>query len=134
MSDIFSMEEPSLDLTPLIDTVFLLLIFFIMATTFAEPVLEVALSEASSAAAPERKERLALTIDAEGKYHHGQAFITLEDWRELLANAPKDMLIVFNVDRNAPFNAFVSGLDAAKGQGRENILINAAQPGQDNPK
>ena len=36
-------EEINIDLTPLIDVVFMLLIFFIMTTTFSKPVLDVIL-------------------------------------------------------------------------------------------
>ena len=40
-------EEPSIDLTPLIDTIFMLLIFFIMTTTFSRPVLDIVLPASS---------------------------------------------------------------------------------------
>ena len=42
-------EDASIDLTPVIDVIFMLLIFFIMTTTFSKPVLDIVLpaSEAS---------------------------------------------------------------------------------------
>ena len=37
-------EDASIDLTPVIDVIFMLLIFFIMTTTFSKPVLDIVLS------------------------------------------------------------------------------------------
>ena len=54
-------EEPSIDLTPLIDTIFMLLIFFIMTTTFSRPVLDIVLPASSEAeASSEKREKPAL--------------------------------------------------------------------------
>ena len=36
-------EDASIDLTPVIDVIFMLLIFFIMTTTFSKPVLDIVL-------------------------------------------------------------------------------------------
>ena len=61
-------EEPTVDLTSLIDVVFLLLIFFMVSTTFEhQAVLKVDLPEASAIEAPsEEAERLELVIDNTG--------------------------------------------------------------------
>ena len=55
-------EEPSIDLTPLIDTIFMLLIFFIMTTTFSRPVLDIVLPASSEA----HKSDIALGWSPEG--------------------------------------------------------------------
>ncbi|RMD77862.1 MAG: biopolymer transporter ExbD [Gammaproteobacteria bacterium] len=63
-------EEPAINLTPLIDVVFLLLIFFMVSTTFDRPThLSISLPRASSEAPPEEREALVLTIDAQGNYY-----------------------------------------------------------------
>ena len=61
-------EEPNVDLTSLIDVVFLLLLFFMVSTTFdQQAVLKVALPEASAVEVPvDLPERLELVIDANG--------------------------------------------------------------------
>ena len=64
-------QEPlNINLTPLIDVVFLLLIFFMVTTTFTrETQLEVSLPEASSAqAASQEQERIDIIIDADSQY------------------------------------------------------------------
>lgn len=41
-------EEPRVDLTPLIDVIFMLVIFFVMTMTFSKPVLDVVLPAAQN--------------------------------------------------------------------------------------
>ena len=120
-------EDISLDLTPIIDVVFLLLIFFIMATTFSKPVLDVMLAEASSAAVQERRENdVTLTIMADGSWVMDGKTVTSDEWNATLDGMAEDAAIVFNVDKNAPFSAFIGALDAAKSKARNSVVINAA--------
>ena len=42
-------EEPQIDLTPLIDCLFMLIIFFVLTMSFSKPVLEIMLPESRSA-------------------------------------------------------------------------------------
>lgn len=120
--------EASLDLTPLIDTVFMLLIFFIMATTFSKPVLEVALAKADSAAAKEMAgESLTVTITEEGTVLLDGVPVGEDEVAARMEPLPRDMPIVFNVDRGAPFGPFVRVLDAAKGQQRSEFVINTSR-------
>ena len=42
-------EDASIDLTPVIDVIFMLLIFFIMTTTFSKPVLDIVLPASETA-------------------------------------------------------------------------------------
>ena len=121
-------EDPdvSLDLTPLIDTVFMLLIFFIMATTFSKPVLEVALAKADSAGAREiEKEKLTVTITQEGHILFDDVNVEPEEVAARMEPLPRGAFIIFNVDKGAPFGVFVQVLDAAKGQQRSEFVINA---------
>ena len=62
-------EEVSVNLTPLIDVVFLLLIFFMVSTTFTkESHLEIDLPEASGEAAPSEKKVVEVVINHKGEY------------------------------------------------------------------
>ena len=42
-------EDINIDLTPLIDVIFMLLIFFIMTTTFSKPVIDIMLPASKTA-------------------------------------------------------------------------------------
>jgi biopolymer transport protein ExbD len=121
--------DVSMDLTPLIDAVFMLLIFFIMAATFARPVLEVALAQADGASAESAAgEKLTVTITDEGAVFFGDEPVEPEEVPARLASVPRQTPIVFNVDKEAPFGVFVSVLDAAKCQERTDFIINSAHP------
>ncbi|MDR2503687.1 MAG: biopolymer transporter ExbD [Deltaproteobacteria bacterium] len=123
-------EDPdvSLDMTPLIDAVFMLLIFFIMATTFSRPVLEVALAGAESAAIADRdKKELDVSITEDGRIFFDGLAVSPEDLTASLASWPPETVIVFNVDKKAPFGLFIRALDAAKGQGRADFIINVSR-------
>lgn len=62
-------EEVSVNLTPLIDVVFLLLIFFMVSTTFTkESHLEIDLPESSSEVAQTAAEQIEVIINADGEY------------------------------------------------------------------
>ena len=81
--------EANVDLTPLVDVVFMLLLFFILAATFSQPVMQVALPAAETAArVPEN--RLVFVINDAGMPHLGQTPIALEDIpARLPATTPK---------------------------------------------
>lgn len=124
----FEEPEAALDLTPLIDTVFLLLIFFIMATTFSKPVLEVALAKADSASVREAaKDKLTVTITEQGGILFDDEPVEEKDIAARMADLPPEAPIVFNVDKGAPFGLFVQVLDVAKGQRRSDFVINASR-------
>lgn len=127
MHHLADFEEPHIDLTPLIDAVFLLLIFFIMATTFSKPVLEVALAQADSAASRELPpERLTVTIDQAGEIYFEDELIETATVSERLGIYPTETHIIFNIDQDAPFGTFVRVLDVAKAQQRKNFVINSS--------
>ena len=116
--------DSGIDLTPLIDVVFMLLLFFILVATFSPPVLQVALPTASTAAAADDPARLVLAIDAAGALHHGGAPITIEAVPELLSSHP-DGAVELRVDRAAPFDAFIAVMDRLRAHGRSDVLITA---------
>lgn len=77
-----SNEEPELNLTSLIDVVLLLLIFFMVSTTFLdESRIEIKLPQASAQAPAEAaKEPIEITVTAAGEYR--------VNGKELLNNSP----------------------------------------------
>lgn len=134
MNDLFGPDDPlgdgadaSLDLTPIIDVVFLLLIFFIMATTFSMPVLDVILPKAESAQPAEDAEaELALTIDPQGRILHNSTELDKPSLAALLATEP-DLPVTLFVDERAPFEPFVLVMDQARLARRTHVAI-STQP------
>ncbi len=127
MDDEFLEEsfDAEIDVTPLIDVVFLLLLFFILAASFSPPVLRVALPAARTAERVEEDPaRLVLAIDAAGQLHHRDEPVSVESVSELLVGAVEGAVEV-RVDRAAPFDAFAGVLDALRAAGRSDVLITA---------
>lgn len=117
--------DVGIDLTPLIDVVFMLLLFFILAATFSQPVMQVALPSARTAErVPDDSSRLVLSVDAVGQLHHLDAPISAEEVSGLLA-AGAEGPVELRVDRAAPFDAFVGVMDQLRAGGRSNVLITA---------
>lgn len=107
-------EEAGIDLTPLIDVVFMLLVFFIMTTTFSKPVLDIVLPRSEEAeAAAHKQQEMVIAIKADGSLWHGDKAIEKREIVGLLDSAPESLLNV-HVDENAPFEAFVAVVDMAK--------------------
>lgn len=115
--------DAEIDLTPLIDVVFLLLLFFILVASFSSPVLQVTLPSAKTAVQPEElPDRLVLTIDATGQLHHGAEPITLDAIPALLSQSGEGP-VELRVDRVSPFDAFATSLDKLREEGRYDVHI-----------
>ena len=74
-------EPPRVDITPLIDVVFLMLIFFMVSTTFDKQTqLKVDLPQASpQEAAEQEKEKIEITIDPEGQFYVNERELVKHD-------------------------------------------------------
>ena len=61
-------EEASLSMTPLIDVVLLLLIFYVVTTSFVDRAVDLQLPESDASAIPEEKKKFTIEIGAQGEY------------------------------------------------------------------
>ena len=114
-------EPPRVDITPLIDVVFLMLIFFMVSTTFDKQTqLKVDLPQASpQEAAEQEKEKIEITIDPEGQFYVNERELvkhdaeTLRRTLEKIANGREDLPVVVSGDRTAPLQSMMTVLDVA---------------------
>jgi biopolymer transport protein ExbD len=114
-------EPPRVDITPLIDVVFLMLIFFMVSTTFDKQTqLKVDLPEASAEDAVEQPtDKIDITIDAQGQFYVNERELvkhdaeTLRRTLEKIANGREDLPIVVSGDRTAPLQSMMTVLDVA---------------------
>lgn len=124
-------EEPTVDLTSLIDVIFLLLIFFMVSTTFdQQALLKVDLPEASvvedRAVNPDSLE---LVIDDEGRmYLNDQQLIdsdarTIRAAIEEAAGDNRDIPLILRADRQTPHHHVVTAMDVAAQLGFSNLSI-----------
>ena len=122
-------ESP--DLTPMIDIVFQLLIFFMVTAVFAvTPGLDIKLPEAEEAQAPE-KENLFIVVDQDGNMklnHQTVTFSNLKDKiqekRQLLDNTT---MIIIQGDERATHGQIVQIMDIARQVGVVDQII-ATEP------
>ena len=122
-------ERYLLDLTPLVDVLFILLIFFLVGATFAKPHIELSLPEARSARPTSKKNILVFSITADGKLLFNQKKINLKDINTILAQYPEWPINLF-VDRRADFGLFIKVVDQFKLNGRNDFLISVMPKGQ----
>lgn len=128
--DILDSDNESIELTPIIDVLFLLLTFFILAATFTSPSIDVTLTEADSASATQSQiGQVTFSIDNNGILHYEKDPVDVEHIDAILTGKPTDSAIIFNVDAEAPFNAFIAVLDRVKINGFTNFMINAPHKG-----
>ncbi len=118
--DLFA--DDKLDLTPIIDVLFLLLIFFIMTTTFTKPVLNVVLPKAESAEEARQRKELLIVVDAKGAIFNEGRQLEEEDIEYLMQSKEK-LPINFQVDKAAPFSAFIKVLDLARLHDRTDFVF-----------
>ena len=119
------------DLTPMIDVVFQLLIFFMVTAVFAiTPGLDIKLPEAEEAQAPE-KENLFIVVDQDGNMklnHQTVTFANLKDKiqekRQLLDNTT---MIIIQGDERATHGQIVQIMDIARQVGVVDQII-ATEP------
>lgn len=131
-----SLEEPQLNLTSLIDVVFLLLIFFMITTTFVnDNGLEILLPEADDQAPVETSNTLEVAIDARNQiYVRGEAVNpdkpSLNKALQSLAGDDYTRPLRIRADGRASHQSVVQVMDAAAALGFERIDI-ATQPVRD---
>lgn len=131
-------EEPQLNLTPLIDVVFLLLIFFMVSTTFDKQAeLSIDLPEADGQVVKADKIfKIEISIDGQGNYFVNQRRLkddtpkTLKRAIELTKAKHKKVHIIISSDKNTPYQSFISAMDAAKQLGMEHISLTTKQVSQ----
>ena len=123
-------EEVGVNMTPLIDVVFILLLFFMVTTTFnRHSELRIDLPEASSESQPEQQKQLEIAIDATGTYYvNGTQMINTKAETLLLAlrNAignDKEVPVSIRADAKTPHQSVITAMDAASKLGLTKMSI-----------
>ena len=123
-------EELELNLTPLIDVVFLLLIFFMVSTTFQkESEISLQLPKATDADITSPDERIEVVINAAGRYFIEDQELVKSDVASLqnalfkVSNGNRDIPITIRADAQVPHQAVVTAMDAAGQLGMLKITI-----------
>jgi len=127
-------QPVQVSMTAMIDVVFLLLIFFMVTTTFnRETELQIQLPKAEG---QERKEEksLEIVIDAEGRYRINknpvadQKLETLKKATRAAAGQSKKLPLIISADEKTPHQFVIRALDAAGQLGFVHISFATQEP------
>ncbi len=132
-------EPPDTDinLTPMIDVVFLLLIFFMVSTTFKEDArIQVRLPEAQGEAVPAELSpgALEITIDSAGVFYVDERMVADREpaiLRQAIAavvGAERERPVIIRADAATPHQAVMTAMDVASRLGLLRFSLAATQP------
>lgn len=130
-----SPDDLDVNITPLIDVVFLLLIFFMVSTTFDhQSELSIDLPEASGEIVSSEKKVLNISIDAKGEFYLNDKKLKSNNTQTLLSEIKqqaeniKDPKIIISADKNTPHQAVMSVMDIARQLGINHLTFAAIKP------
>ena len=115
------------NLTPLIDIVFLLLVFFMLTSHFVrDEVLNIDLPEADSGEALDEPQQIEVIITEEGQYSINSQIVTLESLENILVDKIKDQeekVVRIRGDKNVDLGIAIGAFDAARKAGASGVDI-----------
>ena len=129
-------EEVFLNLTSLIDVIFVLLLFFVVTTTFSRPSqLKIDLPEASSAQAAQQSElkQLEVLVSADGQYEVNGQLLLNSDLESLMAALQREsegdssLPLTLSAGAKTPHQAFITAMDAAGKLGFAHLRITTVE-------
>ena len=119
----YQIESP---LTPLIDIVFMLLIYFMLTTNFmVDEGIKIKLPQAK-AAAPQTQQEITVYVDQEGRTYLKNKLIPQDKLFKRLKEmigGQQDRLVVVKADRSVILNKAVKVMDIAKAAGAARLCL-----------
>ncbi|WP_276488950.1 ExbD/TolR family protein [Ectopseudomonas mendocina] len=129
-------ENVEINLASLIDVVFILLLFFVVTTTFTrETQLKVDLPEAASGTPPEQTElkQVEVLIGADGAYSINGKALLESNLSNLMAALQKEsagdnsLPLIISADGKTPHQAVITAMDAAGKLGFSHLRITTVE-------
>ncbi len=126
-------DEPEINLVPLIDVILVLIIFFVITTTFdARSTLQLQLPNAKGEPTADQTKALSVLINAEGRYFVGEQEVLRTDIDALkqtitqVGGNDRERPVLLRADARTPHQAVVTALDALGQLGFRKISIATA--------
>jgi biopolymer transport protein ExbD len=120
-------EQTEINVAPLLDMVFILLIFFVVTAVFVDETgIEVQRPSAATAA-PLENESLLLALTAEGRIVYSGRSYSLNSIRALIQRelSARDLPVIVQVDEQAPSGRLVDVIDECKLGGAQRVSVAA---------
>lgn len=124
-------EDSSIDLTPMLDVVFILLIFFIVSSNFVQHAGVDIQRPSATSASPKNNTPFVIGLSEDGTlYLDGNALNQAQLRNSLLeiAQQPEPPQLLIDADERVASGKLVSLIDLAKQTGHSRIAIAADQP------
>ena len=131
-------DEPEINLVPMIDVILVLIIFFVVTTTFeSRSVLNLQLPRAQGETAQTETTVLDVLVNADGRYFVGDREALRTDLESLkrtiveVAGDERERRVLLRADARTPHQSVVTALDALGQLGFHDISIGTApEPAQ----
>ncbi|PJK07583.1 biopolymer transporter ExbD [Lysobacteraceae bacterium NML95-0200] len=126
-------DAPELNLVPLIDVILVLIIFFVVTTTFdSRAVLRLQLPRADGSPAPAQVQPLSVLVNADGRYFVADREVLRTDVESLkrsiseAAGDDRERPVLLRADARTPHQAVVTAYEALGQLGFKQIMIATA--------
>lgn len=135
-----SEDELELNIIPLVDVMLVLLMFFVLTTTFEQHTrLRVSLPESAGEAVADVDDPLVVAIDREGRFYVGENEVLnpgLETLKEAIAavagtTAAAERRVLLRADARTEHQHVVTAMDALGQLGYANVGIATVRPAED---
>ena len=119
-------REPDFNLTPMIDCVFLLLIFFMVTTVFKQPYsLQLELPEAQQAQRVQEK-KLVSSITADGRMEINRELVSASDLEQVLLRhkqGTRSLTLIVRTDKETKHKHLLDLIEVAKRLRIEKVVL-----------
>ena len=127
MKSIQRQRRPSIrmELSPLIDCIFQLLIFFMLSSTFLTPAIQLTLPSATAGTSQNELE-IIITLSKEGDVYLNNtktSLISLKSELQRMLTESNHKSVTIRGDQNMPYSAFLDALDIAKRSGAVQVNV-----------
>ncbi|MDQ3204990.1 MAG: biopolymer transporter ExbD [Pseudomonadota bacterium] len=126
-------DEPEINLIPLIDVILILIIFFVVTTTFdSRSVLRLELPRATGEAPSDTSQALSVLVNAEGRFFVDDSEVLRDDLESLkatlaeVAGSDRERPVLLRADARTPHQAVVTAYDALGQLGFQRVMIATA--------
>ena len=126
-----------INLTPMVDMLFLILLFFLVTSSFIEqPNIKLELPSTKYASTSKLEEQV-LTVSQDGKLFFQNKPVERENLIPVLKNAfskQEDKTLVLKADKRVTYGVIIDIMDAAKGAGLKRIVAPTLLESEKHPK
>lgn len=120
-----NVKSPEVGMAPLIDVIFLLLIFFMVTTVFPDEGIMIDKPGADQSSRLVDN-KIIINVDKSGNYYYKKEHITIADIKRLVRSeltSRPEIAVIVNIDKRAVTQSLVSAINAAKSAGAVKLGI-----------